>query len=60
MVFKKDDLDFSCEYCGDREGGCPNCGFGEKQKREKIEEEKEIPTPDELEAFFEETKRKLN
>jgi hypothetical protein len=29
IKMKKDDgLDFNCECCGDREGGCAQCGFG--------------------------------
>jgi ribosomal protein L37E len=32
-----DGLDFVCEICGDREGGCQACGFGDRQKREKLD-----------------------
>jgi len=28
-----DGLDFDCEVCSDREGGCPQCGFGRDQEK---------------------------
>lgn len=31
LLEKNDGLDFNCEYCMDREGGCAQCGFGKNR-----------------------------
>lgn len=58
--FKKDNdgLSFNCEICSDQ--GCPQCNFGARLKKEKMEEEKEIPTKEELDQFFKNMKEKLD
>ena len=58
-----DGLDFICEMCGDRPGGCSACGYGERQKREKSDiekwedfEDKRPATKEELDKFAKDMK----